>query len=370
VDAALAADPGFAPLTDGGSDGAFVMASIGAGWRIGMDSLAASVVGSAALRLLLRGEGLDDWLPLADEAERALAQVEALLAGDAVELTVAVAFSGVTTRGDVELPWGTLRSASDFAKTVRPFRDLAPAALLEVPVAVRYLLGEPDEHPEWGPDAGALLPVERGAMLLPVAVLLGVERESYPVAEVLWRAPLLPGASGPSYSGPLAAPSYTDRFAQPLDMSDAEWVAIAAWADELDRHYHGSIDVAIRRLLSATRERIDQEAALIDAVIAMESLFGHGGETEVTFRVTTAIALLLEPDPARRAGFRSQLAKVYKTRSQVVHGGTPDPARVHEHKEEAVALGVRCMRLLLRERPHLIPHQDRGMRLILGADDP
>jgi hypothetical protein len=120
--------------------------------------------------------------------------------------------------------------------------------------------------------------------------------------------------------------------------------------------------------MSAVRQRWNTEDALIDAVIAMESLFGHGGETEVSFRVSTAIALLLENDAEARKSFRSRLGKIYKSRSTVVHGGTLTGTRLHEHKEEAITVMVRCLRTLFEGAPELIADKDRGMRLLLRME--
>lgn len=151
-------------------------------------------------------------------------------------------------------------------------------------------------------------------------------------------------------------------------LSTDEQQQLAEWCALVDTHHHPSLDVAIRRGLSAVRDRIDTEDALIDAVIAMESLFGHGGETEVTFRVTSAIAILLEDESEARAAFRSRLGKIYKSRSKVVHGGTSDSSRLHEHKEEAIAVMLRCFRALFASAPHLLADRDRGMRLILRSE--
>jgi hypothetical protein len=117
------------------------------------------------------------------------------------------------------------------------------------------------------------------------------------------------------------------------------------------------------------RERVDPEDALIDAVIATESLFGHGEKTEVTFRVTTAISLILEENKAARASFKSRLGRVYDSRSKVVHGGSVKPAVLNDHKEIAISVAVRCLRELFEHHTHLIADQSRGMHLILRTSE-
>ena len=170
--------------------------------------------------------------------------------------------------------------------------------------------------------------------------------------------------SGQAYTGGgTAEASWMDRFSTPEVLHEGELDNLIRWSNLVDEHYDQSIEIAVRRGLSAVAKRSNTEDSLIDAVIAMESLFGHSGETEVGFRVTSAISILLEPNPAARATFRSRLGKVYGSRSKVVHGSSTP--HLHDHKEEAIGVMVRCLRALFEETPHLITDRDRGMRLIL-----
>jgi Apea-like HEPN len=123
------------------------------------------------------------------------------------------------------------------------------------------------------------------------------------------------------------------------------------------------------RTISALLEREEAQDALIDAVIALENLFGSANATgEVVFRVTTAAAHLLEPDPAKRTAKRKKLSKIYDARSKVIHGVTiTKRMKLPERKEEAIEAAVGSLRAFCAERPHLIADRDRGLRLILGT---
>ena len=81
----------------------------------------------------------------------------------------------------------------------------------------------------------------------------------------------------------------------------------------------------MRRLLKAAGERDDPIDVLVDAVVAWENLFGS--KTESTFRVTAAVATLLEPsDKEQRDVLQKELSGIYDRRSRLVHGDPVRPA--------------------------------------------
>lgn len=152
----------------------------------------------------------------------------------------------------------------------------------------------------------------------------------------------------------------------PALLTDDEAQTFSEVAFVVNDRYEAALDVATRRTLSAIRERSDAQDALIDAVIAWESLFGHGGLTEVIFRVTTALAILMQPDKKLRLDLVRDLKRVYAVRSRVVHGSeirTKD--KLEERKELAISTAILALRTLLLDRPDLISNQDRGMELIV-----
>ncbi len=79
-----------------------------------------------------------------------------------------------------------------------------------------------------------------------------------------------------------------------------------------------SIEIAVKRLLSAVCTRDNDDDALIDAVMCWENIIGS--ESEVTFRICASIAKLLAKDSAERSDIYGKLKKIYKTRSSLVHG--------------------------------------------------
>jgi hypothetical protein len=138
------------------------------------------------------------------------------------------------------------------------------------------------------------------------------------------------------------------------------------WAELVDEHDHPSIGVAIRRVITAVHERSSADDVLIDSVMAWENLFGHGGTTEVKFRVTSALALMFATDPSNREDIRRKLGKIYDLRSRVVHGAEVSGRQeLHEARDRSLEVAIHALRALFEAHRELIPDPNRGMRLIL-----
>jgi hypothetical protein len=121
---------------------------------------------------------------------------------------------------------------------------------------------------------------------------------------------------------------------------------VERWASQI-RLPAGSLDIGIRRLLSAATSRIDQLDGLIDAVMCWENLFGDTPET--MFKVCGALARLLEPDDQEaRAGRFRRLRDIYTIRSKLVHGASePKLADREALRLEAIQVALDALRLVL-----------------------
>jgi hypothetical protein len=92
----------------------------------------------------------------------------------------------------------------------------------------------------------------RSALLLPLAALLGIQREPYVVCRYLWQTILLPCGAGQAYSGGgTAEASWMDRFSRPEVLLGDELDNLVRWSHLVDEHYDQSIEIAARRGLSA-----------------------------------------------------------------------------------------------------------------------
>ena len=290
-----------------------------------------------------------------------------MLTGGEVEARTVTAFNGIAVGGGrrIATPWGELRNAGPMESGVSPFGEAVPTAIVDSVAAIRCRIGEPDTEQPEAFDLEQAGKLSRLSMLLPLSLLIGVKRDDhYVVCDWLWQTTVLQfKVAG---VGPGKPAGWTARFIRPTELQDEDLAALAEWSERIESSFDQAIGVAVRRTLSAVRERVDPEDALIDAVVACESLFGHGGESEVTFRVTSAITILLEPNPHACAARRSRLGKIYKARSQVVRRRNGEPTKLNEFKEEAIATAVNCLQCLFADHPHLLADRDRGMRLTSG----
>jgi hypothetical protein len=168
-------------------------------------------------------------------------------------------------------------------------------------------------------------------------VLFPLACASEPVAPlVTWSTSLLPFGYGLGYTFPVLPP----RVRPPVDMGNSV-SQLEEWSRTVDSVHVPSVDVAARRIVSASGQRMDTADALIDAVMVWENLVGTS--TETTFRVTASIAKALEPDKTKRRALQKTLKQIYDIRSRVVHGVAVDQAAIQEAAAKAVNIAIEIM---------------------------
>jgi hypothetical protein len=241
--------------------------------------------------------------------------VRRLAAGERCEAVVLTAFHGIgiAEGATLETPWGLLRAASPFEREQRPFGGPSPTAILVTTVPVRWTLGEAGDTTI----SKELATISTHADLLALTVLLALGRDA--PLQWLWRTIPGPLRLGTGYSGRESSRPYPSWAEPPVPepLTEEQADALVTWSGRVDRSYHPSVAVAMRRTLSAVSERrFSAEDALIDAVIAWENLFGTGRRSEMTFRITTALAILLEPEPLRTTPFALRAGQGVRTPQQ------------------------------------------------------
>lgn len=125
-----------------------------------------------------------------------------------------------------------------------------------------------------------------------------------------------------------------------------------------------NLDVAFRRLASAAADRLDDGDALINAMIALESMLGGGSDTN--FRLQVSVANLLHPDDELgRDEVHRSLRAAYKARSTAVHGGSNSGTAVKDQSRVALKLGFDVLVALLAH-PKLRPMkaEERSTHLV------
>jgi hypothetical protein len=91
------------------------------------------------------------------------------------------------------------------------------------------------------------------------------------------------------------------------------------------------IQLANRRF-NFTYDRDIPEDALVDLVIALESLFLEEETSELGYRMAMRVAGLLHDRGAERQTTFELIHKAYQTRNRIVHGGVP-PLKINVHGE-------------------------------------
>jgi Apea-like HEPN len=362
---AMRGDPDLAALVS--DEEIFVSSSTGAGWRLQRNQIPGVLIHAAARHVLVSGGSTEAVDPLVYALRDVLVRVRRLVAGDEDTSIILIAFQGISLdRGTrVALPWGELRSASEFEMAMRPFGNPAPTVILERSISLRLRLGEPPTGDDslLSSDVFAKFADYADRLCLAMALTL----DTNPAPRWFWQTVLTPLALGMGFRGKGVL---TFGFIPPPSgpmLTITQQKHLVRWSERVDRYSDPSIGIAMHRILSSGHGK-NVEDSLIDAVIAWENLFGHGGSTETTFRVTTALAILLEDEPAKRLTLSKELKKIYHLRSKVAHGDYIKPTDgLDEKRDRAREVAIQALRVLFEQRPDLIADKDRGMKLILGV---
>ena len=361
--AALTADPDIQALFDRGTPTPVptVMwaSSLGHVQTVQLPSLPVMLLtdGYRRLRALNRAHTVQAYV---DEVAAGLDLVRQVARGGAADVPAIVALRGgqVDPACPVSTPYGTVRAMSGHHAELGP-PNIKASAVLETVVRIHVGLGDDLETTNPPADAAPVWATlrERGAMVGEAAMLA----TGSPLV-MAWQTVLDPFAFSlfPTPE-PLA-------FAPPLGLPDLS-PGLAAWAERIVQDTDHGVALARTRLVSAML-RPSSEDALIDAVVALEALFGDA-EGELTFRIATAIAWLLGVDgPDRRKLFK-EARDLYAYRSRIVHGGKPPKdMNARDAAMAAVALAWKSLRAVHERGGRLLTDkQARTIGLLLDADD-
>jgi hypothetical protein len=350
-------------------DAGYVFLSTGEGGHISRELLAPLLVAGAGnqLRALQETFSADE---LADEAELLLDRVKRLVRGEEVEFPAVSLFGGVGIAPgvNVELPWGVLAYPTQWANTWAEWSRADLMLVCDVPVRVAVV--EPGENP-WPPPEMAELSeqahdrLDRLEHRTALTLLLGMTGKSAVVR--LWRSVL----------GPLFGQGFSTRGGNPgplfgtqahIDAAAAK--SLSAWGELLEARHEPRLDIAVDRLISSVTTRHDPGDALIDAVIALEAVFAGTDQGELSFRISAALASLLEPsDPEARGSVFREARAMYAARSKIVHGQAPPTPEAGAVRDRAFELGTRALATLYEHHPDLLGDDARSRSLILRLNE-
>lgn len=356
----LASDP-LASLFPAGDSG-YLFSSHGTGTLLHRESLAAVLLVSPLIHAEASAASLsvDDY-PAAVQAGVVL--LRKLASGQAASLPVIVQFSGVEVAPGVSirLPWGVVRRAAGMSY------GGGQGLLLVSNADVRCAVVEPGADPQAPQgffDHSLEATAERHERMTMLALLLGLE-EGKPAALPVHRRILTPwdaqgyGAHGIEQPSLFGTQAYVDS---------SSVARLERWGRIVHRHYTPRLELAVRRLAISVTHRLDPADGLVDAMIALESMFAGGSKAELTFRISAATAWLLEPaDISARRLLHKELVGLYGVRSGIVHGS---PVRHSDElsslRDRAFALGRRALRRLYEHHPDLLANDNRSLEIILG----
>jgi hypothetical protein len=366
-----------------------VFNNLGRGGSIQSVMLAETLIAAGWDRLSYTngGRSLQDLLGAIDTN---LDLVREALDGGEPRVPALVVFTGITTAqaGDVETPWGVLRSISDAERRVAPSMlegevsgtdpagksvTVSYAGELTLATDLPYSLvprpwSDIDEPFGNAPRPSGVDALRRRIEGVQLATFLAVERPlgSWVTARLAWYWIGDPLGHGPALG-------WNDWRSQPgfmpYELNSDDCAALAIWATYVESHWRHEIDIAVRRVLSAAHMRNDPADRLVDAVIAWENLFGTS-EGEPRLRISTAMAWLLEDDHVNRAARANEIKRLYDDRSKIVHGAPFDENLLGERANDAVALARSSLQALFRDRSDLLALRDgatRSLNLILDS---
>lgn len=340
---ALSAEPEFEALAyrEGEHDPMVVHA--GGGFRTSLQGLIGSLFASANIQtyFLGRANTESNFLRLVLEGFEELRRA---VRGEKVRSIQITGYARIKLAkgAKIQTPWGHLYPAPEVRPEAMVFR---PGASETSCILVEEILSEVrfDRSPNPPLLTEELTRLQRASLnasvLLPLSCALASNDTKSPAGPVsTWTTLLLPFQSGFGYSMPLLGPSLgpaTDITGLVSEIDE--------WSRVVERAHSQTVDIAARRLVSAIGHRLDKADSLIDAVMVWENLVGTSNE--LTFRVTAALAKMLEPKPASRAEVRKKFANVYQVRSKLVHGVSVEQSDIHSACVDAIDVAIRAMRI-------------------------
>jgi Apea-like HEPN len=372
-ESAVAAEPELAalfPPTLSGSErrGPFIYRSTGSGGTTQLELLPELLLGAAWTRAVLTNR--EDLPAVAEELGAVVSIIRRAARNEAISVPVFIAFTGVLPEGidHIDLPYGVLRPVASHERSFAPGAiegslshtiadgdtvvvSYSGDLLLETSLPYRLLAVEirDDAMPEWPPNMRGFDDVQSNVDTTRLAALLAGSPEAPLHIVPTWRLTLDPLNFGPmiGWSDPRTLPGLAPRR---LSRTVAD--TVAKLARSISQQRRADFDVAIRRTLSGMTSRGDPGDALVDLVIGWENLFGS--ETELSFRISAAIAWILGADAAERGKLQKQCAKIYGDRSRIVHGSTLAPERIQRCLTEARDITLRLLRALFADRSDVL----------------
>ena len=169
----------------------------------------------------------------------------------------------------------------------------------------------------------------------------------------------------PLSQGMVISWSYGNSSPMPYYILKAtEAKSVEKWSKLVAESDDEKIRIAIRRILSSINDRLNPIDGFIDCIIAWENLFG--GNAELSYRISVAIAKLLATDQKERLDLQKKLVRYYNERSRIVHGSnevTYESAA--QKRNECLSIILKALRNLYEHHHDLLADSERSKKLAL-----
>ena len=311
--AVVFADPSLARLKPRPGELNPILVHEGWGTRLSPSDLVVSLLTSALEQIYFLNQTHDE-ATFVGAAIANLSQLCGAVRGEPVRALELVGFGGVRIPldGVMKTPWGMVRQLPYVRELKLWSVRRRTTVTMAIPIELTVIFDR-SPHPAFvQPSESIHAPRVKAGRLFPLAVILATCARA--AAPDLWSQVLPPfggrragflqymGTSGP----------------HDVELTSADVAEVENWCRLVDERHRPAIDIAVRRLVSAVAYRAEPADKLVDSVMAWENLFGT--RTESSFRVTAALARLLETDRTKRRALYKELAELYGVRSRVVHG--------------------------------------------------
>jgi hypothetical protein len=346
----------------------FIMSPVSGGSRVGFAGILTALLTNAAKQLFIQGIELTDSAFVRSVLEN-YEELKRAVRGEKIRSYAVRGLAGLSLDNDLQLttPWGTIRpidvepSTQAFMAQPRP----TTSALLVTPQLERLFISRENEPQFPGLDQSATESMQRTQTLTPLLFALSsLDSEAVTAPVITFQTTILPISMGMGYSSPL----HSNPFVPNCVVGRDQVKAIEDLAAILAENYNESMQLASIRTVQAISQRTDRSDALIDAVMAWENLVGTRSET--VYRVTAALARLLETEDDKRRSFRKELQDIYNIRSRVVHGDVVEPQAIQSASDGAVRIALRAMLEIYRRGGAWLAmsSNERSEMLILGEN--
>jgi hypothetical protein len=342
------------------------MSPASGGSRVGFAGILTALLTNAAKQLFIQGIELTDSTFVRSVLEN-YEELKRAVRGEKIRCYAVRGLAGLSLHHDIQLttPWGTIRAIEVEPSTQAFLAQPQPttSALLVTPQLERLFISRENEPQFPGLDESATESIQRTQTLTPLLFALSsLDSESVTAPVITFQTMIMPISTGMGYSSPL----HSNPFVSDCVVGRDQVKVIEDLAAILAENYNESMQLASIRTVQAISQRTDRSDALIDAVMAWENLVGTRSET--VYRVTAALARLLETEDDKRRSFRKELQDIYNIRSRVVHGDVVESQAIQTASDGAVRIALRAMLEIYRRGGAWLAmsSNERSEMLILG----